>query len=639
AFACVLLLAFDSTFWNVCGVQEMYSLTLLFAVLLLGLALRLRAGFSPRTWLCFCLAYGLFLGNRTDLLLWAPGLLWLSLSRGALRRGAWPREDPWRWFSLSCAFGLLGLCVYLYLPLRSMRGPWLDWNHPATLANFIGSLTRRGYGGTLDLLSKSYGAGTMFLPNLEIYARHLWANFGLPGLALAAAGAWSAWRGERSRLAGEGLLFLAAGPVFLYLANMPPNPHALAIVEPHYLLADLVLALWAGMGVGSLPGGFFAAAPSAKGEHPRSRDGGLLAAAAVLVLAVQPWLLGRWARMDRRWNLMDFDYVGNVLRSAPSGAALIAKKDVQLFSLWHFLRVEGRRPDLRVAAQGLSHSPWYQASHAREASPLRLGELQDAEGFRRFLGENEPPVFATTDVEVPAGVPLGPPRGVLLSLSTAAGSFEPPPRRGDAWEFLVLRGDYRYERRPDFFSSDLVDSHAIALQRLGGSLMDSKDDERAEHWRRRAWSMKFQFGDPPAFLGFLFYRSGDLAAAAAQYELARLVYDRIIVLTEEYRSLPEVKAGVRSAAADALINLGVAYEKLGKPLQAEAAYRRVGELEPGNPRGHYNLAVLHWNKDWEKTVSELEAALNASPGYPDALRYLGSARAAREKARGAGRNP
>ncbi|MEK9145282.1 MAG: DUF2723 domain-containing protein, partial [Elusimicrobiota bacterium] len=326
ALACVLVLTFDSTFWNVCGVQEMYSLTLLFAVLLLGLALRLRAGFSPPTWLCFCLAYGLFLGNRTDLLLWAPGLLWLSLSRGALRRGAWPREAPWSWLGLSCAFGFLGLCVYLYLPFRSMRGPWLDWNHPATLANFIGSLTRRGYGGTLDLLSKSYASGTMFLPNLEIYARHLWANFGLPGLALAAVGVWSGWRSERSRLGGEGLLFLAAGPVFFYLANMPPNPHALAIVEPHYLLADLILALWAGMGAAALGRARWAAA------------------AAVLVLAVQPWLLGRWAQMDRRWNLMDLDYVGNVLRSAPPGAAVIAKKDVQLFSLWHFLRVEGRRP-------------------------------------------------------------------------------------------------------------------------------------------------------------------------------------------------------------------------------------------------------------------------------------------------------
>ena len=169
--------------------------------------------------------------------------------------------------------------------------------------------------------------------------------------------------------------------------------------------------------------------------------------------------------------------------------------------------------------------------------------------------------------------------------------------------------------------------------------MDFKDEERAKRRLLGAWSMKFQFADPPAFLGFLFYRGGDLVSAAAHYELARLVYDRIIALTEEYRSLPEVKMGVRSSAADAMLNLGVAYEKLGKPVQAEASYRRVSELEPGNARAHYNLAVLHWNKDWDKVVSELEAASAAQPGYPDALRYLGPARAARERERGERKRP
>ena len=609
ALCAALLLGLNVTFWVVCGVQEMYSLTLLFAAVLLALALSLRRRFGVRVWAVLWLSYGLFLGNRTDLVLWFPGLLVLAwpyeLSTGERRDPAALR----RLLLQAAGFGLLGLTVYLYLPLRSLRGPWLDWNHPATLYNLVGSLTRRGYGGTLDLLSKSYAMGSMFLPNLRVYGAHLWLDFGLLGLLLAAIGLRSGWRSDRRRFWAWALLYGASGPLFLFMANMPPNPHAMAIVEPHYLLSDLVLALWAAEGAAALLG--FVGAETAK-----AACGVGLAAA----LAVQVFVMGHFRLADRRWDLVAHDSTANLLRSVPPGGVLVAKKDVQLFGLWYAQRVEGRRPDLRIVAQGLSHSPWYRASWRREGSPLSLGPLKAAEDWTSFAALNGPRVFASMDADVPPGVPFGAPRGLAVPISTGTAPSEAP------WDFLVRRGDYRYEHRPDFFTSDLVNDHAVARQRLGSRYLDLGDDAAARRNLLAGWSMKQVFPEAGMFLGYLRLRSGDLRGARATYELTDELNERMLAFTREFHSLPEVTRSIAVSTAENRLNLGVVYEKLGDAGAAERLYLRALEADPGAAKAHYNLAVLYWNRDWRRVIAELETALRIDPNYEEAAKYLAMAR-------------
>lgn len=611
ALAGVALLGTNVAFWTVCGVQEMYSLHMLFAAALLLLGLKLRMRFSARVWCGAAFLFGFFLGNRTDLLLWTPGLAVLGLPDLRRRR---PGEIAVL-LAQTAGFALLGLTVYLYLPVRSAQGPWLDWNHPATLTNFIGSITRKGYGGTLDLLSKNYAAGAMFLPNLKVYWAHLWKSFSLVGLSAALLGAARSACSDRKRFAGMALLYAASGPLFLFLANMPTNPHAMAIVEPHYLLSDIVLAFWVAEGA------------AAARELSNLRWAAAALAAAALA---QPWILGRLGEMDRRWNLFAHDYAGNVLRSAPPGSTVVAKEDVQLFSLWYAQRVEGRRPDVRVTAQGLAHSPWYRASHRRESSPLILEprRLKSPDVWKRFIAANAP-AYATMDTELFPGLPLGPPVGMLVSFQPKAGPSELP------WEFMIRRGDYRYERRPDFFTSDLINDYANARQRLGGTYLESGDAAAARHNLVAAWSMKRLFPEAATFLAFLHLNEKDYAGARRVYEAADSLFAEKLELTREYHSLPEVRESVANAMAEARINLGVVHEKLKDKAAAERSYRGALALNPQAAKAHYNIAVLHWKEDWEIAVRELEAALRVQPDYPDGKKFLAAARAhlAAERAR------
>lgn len=604
----------DKTFWSVAIVQEMYALSVLQAVVLLGLALRLRREYDPRLWRGFLFLYGLFLGNRTDLLLLSPALGWLVFSAGGwkAREGGVPV-----WALRSVPWAALGLSVYLYLPLRSSAGPWLDWNHPAELHNFIGSLTRRSYGGTLDLLSRNYATGAMFGENLKAYGRHVWDGFlGLGAwLPLAGLGYW--WRRDRGAAIGLALAYLAAGPLFLFLANLPPNPHALAIVDPHYLLSDLIVAVLAAAGAAWVWEAASAWAGERRALAPRA-DASALAGAALLAAGFLPF----WRTWDvgRRWDLMNYDYARNVLASVPPDRALVAKKDVPLFTLWYAQQVEGVRRDVRVVPQGLAGSPWYQLSSRRRGDLVQLGPLRSLEDWRSFGRTNEG-AFATFDCEFPDGLLFGPPRGLALSLSTGTALDARP------WGLIARRGDYRSDGQPDFFHTDLVDLYAFARHRVGVWQSEHGDKAEAERNIKAAWAMKWHLPDAPIFLGFAWFTASRLAEAAAAYTAAAGLFERTLRLAGEYHSLPDIWSGARRGLADARLNLGVVYEKLGRKDDAAREYQAAIQADPRSAQAYFNLAVVYWDRDWAKVAWAMSEALRIDPSRQDAAKYLAIARA------------
>lgn len=635
ALAAAACLAFNPVFWAASQVSEMYSLWLLSAVALVALAGRLSDDGSERLWPAFCYLCGVLLANRLDLLLLAPGLVWLALARRPLDAG----EDN-GWFG-ACALlapavavltasnlpvaalilatflmrtrgdgaarrrlaglaaGLAGLSLYLYLPVRSATGPFLDWNHPALLANLVESITRTRYGGTLDLVSRSYAAGELFADNLRLWGAHLWDAFG-PALALAVLGAVVDLREDRARFYGRFAAWWWAGPVFLFLANMPPNPHAAAIVEPHYLLSDAVLLFWLAAGTAAL----------AEGRR------------ALALAAIVAWPLARSVpeRLDRRLHLHSLDFAANVFRAAPPGAVVVAKKDVPLYALWHYQTVAGRRPDLRVVAQGLSGSAWYQADWRRRDPSLALSSLA-APGAWAALGSSGAPVLLTQDAEAPGPLAASlSPRGLLQAHSGAPGGFPP--------ELLVRRGARRSEDAPDFFTADLIEGYAVAAYRAAVHFQKTRRLAEAERSLQESWAASWRFPDVPLFLGYVQASGGRMAEASATYGLADALFEEKLELAARWRALPAVVGVLRRQAAESATHGGVAHEKLGDRAAAERRYRRALELQP-LAETRFNLAVLAWERDWPAAEEHLVEAVRLDPGHAASVKYLAALRARR----------
>ena len=589
AFFAALLLGFNFTLRTLSSVPEMYSLHFLFGAALLLAA----AGGGLRGLLLSAFLLGLGMANRMDLLLAAPALLLLL----------WPavRQNGWTSLLKAAGFFFLGFSLYLYLPLRSAGWPLFDWSHPADPATFLAVITRKSYGSTLDLISLNYAPGELFLPGLKYYALHLWENFSV-GLAFAAAGAWAEWKRDRRRFLAVAALLLFSGPVFIYMANMPPNPHALAIVEPYYLLPDLAVAAWAAAGL------FFL--------FSRERKA---AGAAVLAAALAAGLVfhGGARGSDRRWLFAAEDYASDVLRSAPPGASVVAKKDVQLFSLWYLQSVKGARPDLDVVAQGLSGAPWYQALRRRHSPARPVFNLSSGEAasWRSFAAASPAGVYATMDAELPDSASAEP-GGLLRRVYPAA--KQPDRNPWVFYSFPRLERDYR-----DFFDRDLGSAYAQAL--LAGAARRSAEGAMAGEdlaGLRLAALLDPDLPDAPLYEGFYYSARNDWARARTSFRASADIYERLLLLSVKYYSLPDLKRNLASASAYAWLNYGVASDKTGDRAAAEKAYELTIRRNPGMADAHYNLAILYWNRDWEKVRRELTEALRINPSHPNAGRYL-----------------
>ncbi|HOW90381.1 MAG TPA: hypothetical protein PL037_08860, partial [Elusimicrobiales bacterium] len=421
-------------------------------MLLLLASLSLEDSWERSTFLAGAYLLGLAMTNRMDIVLAAPAFL----------IAAWPglRTSAWT-AAVGALFWLSGFSLYLYLYVRSGSDPLFDWSHPADLSTFIAVITRKSYGSTLDLISRNYAPGELFLPNIKYYALHLVRNFNL-ALFAAAAGMASEFACRRRRFFVLTALFLASGPVFLYMANMPPNPHALAIVEPYYLLPDIAVAFWAAAGLASLASRFKAPSPAVAA-----------AAAVLIVLAARENLPAACRRVDFAAE----DWGRDAMSGVPPSSVLVSKKDVQLFTLWYLQTVRGERPDIRLVAQGLSGAAWYRRSTALRRPGLMLSDLNSggAAAWREFISPDPGGVYASLDAEIPEGLPTFP-RGLVCAFE-AGRAPDPWP----SYNFRWLRGG----GYPDFFAKDLGSSYAaaavaLAAWRNNNGGMTPEDAERLE---------------------------------------------------------------------------------------------------------------------------------------------------------------
>jgi len=108
------LLAFTYYYWVSAVAAELYSLQAFFLAALIWLSLRWRSEQRPWQLYLFALCFGVGLGNHLSLVVAAPGFVVLLRSE---ERHALP---PVRRLAVAALWGLLGLGVYSYLPLRSL---------------------------------------------------------------------------------------------------------------------------------------------------------------------------------------------------------------------------------------------------------------------------------------------------------------------------------------------------------------------------------------------------------------------------------------------------------------------------------------------------------------------------------------
>jgi hypothetical protein len=356
-------LAFVPVLWSQALIAEVYAVDAAFVALVLWLAFCVRrSGVSPAV---LGLAWGLSLGTHLTGVALLPVVAW-AIATGQHGRPFRSMLLPW----LSGA--VLGLCTYVYLPLRAGRGA-VTWGDPTTLAGWwwvVSGALYRGYAFALPLEAVP--------TRLLALTRYLASGFGPIGVALGAVGLDSLARRQRGFLLASGLSWL------LYVAYSIGYDTADSYV---YLIPALVIsALW-------LSEGLAAGLVWLRGRL--DRRWGL--AARVCLVCVGPLfaLIMNYSDMDVHQDTAARDFGEEVLAAAPRRAVLLSSQDAHTFTLWYFQRVLRQRPDVAVVDTGLLGYDWYRAGLLRAYPWLivlgvdadQLGRANPARPICEVVGE------------------------------------------------------------------------------------------------------------------------------------------------------------------------------------------------------------------------------------------------------------
>ena len=546
AVAGALTLAFSFEFWEQSVIAEVYSLNAYLTALCILLVLRWqeerRAGLLIACGFCF----GLGICNHSIIVLAGPVFaLYVVFLGGVSRRaiGTYLR---------STAAMCVGLLIHLYLPLRSMANPAMDWGNPETLDNFWDVVTRAQY--TFIMTD-----GPRSLPR---FLEQLWVFAGVYSQQFTAGIGWLAPAGMIVLLRkrpGPCILLTSLFLVFSIGAIVIPNfgfdRMAIWINTTYWIPAYVIAAVFIGVVVGSLS------------TLPSSRELQRLIAIAITVIAVTIPLAVHYPLINKRTYYFVDDYARNVINTLAPGAIYFGDSDHALFSVMYLQIVEGQRPDITVAnPYGYPIEQVYSAMPEEEKARFaKLPTEADEQVIFEWLVQNSGrPVYTTAKRSVKNTVTAN---VGLLYRYTAPGLEvqQPPTWNAYEWHRLVdedhiekLYGDWTAElihfdvnfargrtlldegNRDDgikAFDAGAAFSRADAfgLNNLGSAAAEYGLNDKAIEYLQRACELDPDFIVARRNLGKVYIRQGQFRSALDQFE-------KVLTITPDDAQAQKLKA-------------------------------------------------------------------------------------------------
>lgn len=329
--------------WSQAVITEVYTLNAVFVGALCVEASYLTRGRPTNRLLIIGtgLTLGLGLGNHLTLLAVAfPLSIWVIV------RGELTRSSAWIF-----VLGLLvGLSVYVYMPIRAASDPLVNWGDAASLSGLYWVVSGQAYqdfvfGVPVDSLAQK------LISWLELVFEQL----NPLGIFLAFGGVSALLRSDRWLLGATG--FSAAGLLVYSIAYNTFDSQVLTIP------AFFVISVYAGLGLCRV----IAVASQWVGERFTRENSmpinrwlpiGALMGIAFLAVPVVSVMLN-YNSQDRSEDRRASEYAQRVLESVPSGAVVLSDTEDRVFSLWYYGFVEQNDTEIIPVSSRLLQFDWY----------------------------------------------------------------------------------------------------------------------------------------------------------------------------------------------------------------------------------------------------------------------------------------
>lgn len=562
---------------------EVFMLNAFFVVAILLIIVKLKGGNSVRYVYLASLLFGLGLGNHHTIILIIPAihciiqprkkvllfslylisfiLIFFKLSIGILFFTVGliifyiinpPQKIAWNIMGKSLLWIIAGLFVYLYLPIRARVDPAINFGDPENLKAFLNVITRRAF-GSLTLHPTALYQRTLqtFWAQALGFADTMVKHIGIPGIIVSFFGMREAVK--RKKTASLLLLFIIPGPVFIYYSNLSPNALALWRLERFFLVPDIAMAIFIGLGFVWLL------------QRIRAfvRVSGLYEkAAGVLILFICVYPLDHINNSRFHFYLRDFG--NNIVKSCAPESSLIF--DTKLFdeygsSVAYITLVEKKRTDLTlISRSGTMLKNIYGNNFYYLRGEKRLELIRTQEEL--WINKSTHPVYyAVMDRNV---LPDGSYRYYgLLNI------------RGDTYinpyPLYVQRALYKENMHLLDYPTRLLLVHYPYFK--GKMYMEKNDVEQAqilfESCMNYGWDMEW-----------LMYNIGAVYSAYGDLDKAEQYYTTALYLDPFF--------------PDTYFGLGFVYYRRKRYEQAEYAFKQVIKLNPDFVDAYYNLGVAQW---------------------------------------------
>ena len=266
---------------------------------------------------------------------------------------------------------IVGVSVYVYLPIRGAHFPAINEGEPTTRQALWDVLTRQQYGKppVSQRQASLYAQIGMWVQYFGWQWAHDWSPRLRAGLAvlfffIGGLGAYRHWKADlRTALAMMSLmatftLLLIFYLNFKYGYSWAPEQTQLAREvreRDYFFIASFALwGVWVGMGLATLMEWL------SDWLQPREPDPGRrwLLATPVLVLALIP-LVGNHLTASRKGETLARDFAVDLLQSVEPYGVLVTAGDNDTFPLWYAQEVEHVRQDVTVVNLSLANTDWY----------------------------------------------------------------------------------------------------------------------------------------------------------------------------------------------------------------------------------------------------------------------------------------
>jgi len=347
AVSLALVAAASWALWSNAVRAEVYALQSLLSVGALYALIRFEQSNHSR-WILvgtFALALGLANHHLLALTIVVPALLFVLIR---------PDRPMGATYLRAAAIGVLGLCALLYLPVRSLAHPIVNFGAPHTLERFFWTLRGAAFSKSANLDH----ASNPMVDAIQIVIA-LGQALTIPLLLLAIYGAVSG-RHTAKRLIHffVGIVLVCAGArVLLGFDPETPDHHA-------YLLpAIFALFLLAAIGVARL------ITLALRAKQPLPKAPALAAVAFALLVPIQT--ATQWTDSSQQAAWASDDLAHWELADLPPRALALQAYFQTTFRIWALRSVEGQRPDVAFVDRSFLTYPGM-----REETLLQYPELR-----------------------------------------------------------------------------------------------------------------------------------------------------------------------------------------------------------------------------------------------------------------------